>query len=232
MEVIEAVRVAPMSADPLSYACIIKHYELEAAIPNDSLFENLSETLKEQLKLTMEKINLFTREKFNIVDSVESLVAWTTHLPERVDLEHELMSLLQRVPKERGWLRRKEARRVRDFVKLRTRELNELLAIHATITTPHYALARHSATITQLFGYSENELLARKIEVLQKLRSEYFLVPSPETSSSITKQRNRSRSSFLATKPMSVSVTRLRMRPMSLKLRCSWTSSCKALHRG
>lgn len=180
MEVIEAVRVAPMSADPLSYACIIKHYELEAAIPNDSLFENLSETLKEQLKLTMEKINLFTREKFNIVDSVESLVAWTTHLPERVDLEHELMSLLQRVPKERGWLRRKEARRVRDFVKLRTRELNELLAIHATITTPHYALARHSATITQLFGYSENELLARKIEVLQKLRSEYFLVPSPE----------------------------------------------------
>lgn len=180
MEVTKQIETAPMSSDPLSYVCIVKNHELQAAIPNDSLFENLSPALKNELRETVDEINDFCRERFAVGEAVESLSLWKADLPRLISLEERLFTLLKRVPGERGWLRVKEARRIRDFIKLRGRELQELLALSRTVDRRHYALVRHSAMVHRLFGYTESELVARRVENLQKLRNGYFLTSTLE----------------------------------------------------
>jgi len=180
MDMTKQIETAPMTSDPLSYVCIVKNHELQAAVPNDSLFENLSPTLKSELREAVDAINDFCKERFAVGDSVESLSLWTTDLPKLVNLEERLFTLLKRVPQERGWLRLKEARRIRDFVKLRTGELDQLLILSRTINSRHYAVVRHSAMLHRFFGYTESELVARRVENLQKLRNGYFLSPTLE----------------------------------------------------
>lgn len=180
MEVAKQIETAPMSSDPFSYVSIIKNHELQAAVPNDSRFENLSSTLKTELREAVDSINDFCEERFVASDSVESLSLWLTDLPKLISLEEQLFTLLRLVPRERGWLRLKEARRIRDFVKLRTGELEQLRTLSLTINRRHYAMVRHSDILYRFFGYTESELVARRVENIQKLRNGYFLAPTLE----------------------------------------------------